>query len=154
LLRVILSEIEGLEIFTVVVKKSIKKPLVKALGSRKRATARVWLYKGKGNILVNDQKVEVYFPGKLSEVGLKEPFILTKTEGKFHATVKVAGGGPAGQLGAVVHGLSCALAKVQEKKYRLILKKAGLLTRDSREKERRKPGRAGKARAKRQSPKR
>jgi len=136
------------------VKKSTKKPLVKALGSRKRATARVWLYRGKGNTLVNDQKVEAYFPGKVDKIKLKEPFVLTKTEEKFHATIKVAGGGPAGQLGAVIHGLSRALAKVQEEKYRPILKKAGLLTRDSREKERRKPGLAGKARAKRQSPKR
>jgi len=136
------------------VKKSTKKPLVKALGSRKRATARVWLYRGKGNTLINNQKVDVYFPGKVDRIKLKEPFVLTKTEGEFHATIKVAGGGPAGQLGAVIHGLSRALAKVQEEKYRPVLKKAGLLTRDSREKERRKPGLAGKARAKRQSPKR
>jgi len=135
-------------------KKSTKKPLIKVLGSRKRATARVWLYRGKGDILVNDRKLEAYFPGKVDRVKLKEPFMLTKAEGKFYATIKVAGGGLAGQLGAVIHGLSRALAKVQEKKYRPILKKAGLLTRDSREKERRKPGRAGKARAKRQSPKR
>jgi len=138
----------------VVVKKSTKKPLIKVLGSRKRATARVWLYRGNGDILVNDQKLEAYFPGKVDRFKLKEPFMLTKTEGKFYATIKVAGGGLAGQLGAVIHGLSRALAKVEEKKYRPILKKAGLLTRDSREKERRKPGRAGKARAKRQSPKR
>lgn len=135
-------------------KKIIKKPLVKILGSRKRATARVWLYRGKGDTLVNDQKVKAYFSREVDWVKLKEPFIFTKTEGKFYATVKVAGGGLAGQLGAVIHGLSRALAKVEEKKYRPILKKAGLLTRDSREKERRKPGRAGKARAKRQSPKR
>ena len=136
------------------VKKSTKKPLIKVLGSRKRATARVWLYKGKGDILINDQKVKAYFPGEINEIKLKVPFVLTETEGKFYATIKVSGGGPAGQLGAAVHGLSRALAEVEEKKYRPILKKAGLLTRDSREKERRKPGRAGKARAKRQSPKR
>jgi len=124
------------------------------LGSRKRATARVWFYKGKGDILVNDQKAKTYFSGEVDWVKLKEPFVLTKTEGKFYAIIKVAGGGPAGQLGAVIHGLSRALAEVEEKKYRPILKKVGLLTRDSREKERRKPGRAGKARAKRQSPKR
>lgn len=136
------------------VKKSTKKPLIKVLGSRKRATARVWLYKGKGDILINDQKVKAYFPGEINEIKLKVPFVLTETKGKFYATIKVSGGGPAGQLGAAVHGLSRALAEVEEKKYRPILKKAGLLTRDSREKERRKPGRAGKARAKRQSPKR
>ena len=136
------------------VKKSTKKPLIKVLGSRKRATARVWLYRGKGDILINDQKVKAYFPGEINEIKLKVPFVLTETEGKFYATIKVSGGGPAGQLGAAVHGLSRALAEVEEKKYRPILKKAGLLTRDSREKERRKPGQAGKARAKRQSPKR
>jgi len=137
-----------------VVKKSTKKPLIKVLGSRKRATARVWLYRGKGDILINDQKVKAYFPGEINEIKLNVPFVLTETEGKFYATIKVSGGGPAGQLGAAVHGLSRALAEVEEKKYRPILKKAGLLTRDSREKERRKPGQAGKARAKRQSPKR
>ena len=136
------------------VKKSTKKPLVKGLGSRKRATARVWLYKGKGDTLANGRKIEAYFPRKVDQVRLKEPFVLTKTEGKFYATIKVAGGGLAGQLGAVIHGLSRALAEVQKKKYRPILKKAGLLTRNYREKERRIPGRAGKARAKRQSPKR
>jgi len=124
------------------------------LGSRKRATARVWLYRGKGDTIVNDQKLKAYFPGETNRIKLKGPFVLTETEGKFYATIKVAGGGPVGQLGAVIHGLSRALAEVEEKKYRPILKKAGLLTRDSREKERRKPGRAGKARAKRQSPKR
>ncbi|PIS15149.1 30S ribosomal protein S9 [Candidatus Shapirobacteria bacterium CG09_land_8_20_14_0_10_38_17] len=135
-------------------KKSIKKPLVKALGSRKRSTARVWLYKGKGDSLINDRKLEAYFPEKINRIKFEKPFILTKTGGKFFVTVKVAGGGPMGQLEASIHGLSRALATVEDRKYRPILKKAGLLVRDPREKERRKPGRAGKARAKRQSPKR
>jgi len=131
-----------------------KKPLVKVMGSRKRAKARVWLYRGKGEVLVNDQKATDYFPGQVNQILLNRPFAITGTEGKFYATIKVNGGGPSSQLGAVVHGLARALAALDREKYRSPLKKAGLLTRDPREKERRKPGRAGKARAKRQSPKR
>ena len=99
-------------------KKSIKKPLVKALGSRKRSTARVWLYKGKGDSLINDRKLEAYFPEKINRIKFEKPFILTKTGGKFFVTVKVAGGGPMGQLEASIHGLSRALATVEDRKYR------------------------------------
>jgi small subunit ribosomal protein S9 len=131
-----------------------KKPIAKTTGSRKRATARVWLYKGKGDMVVNDQPVEEYFPLSLRQGRLEAPFLLTETKDKYYATIKVSGGGKSAQIGAIVHGLARALDSVDREKYHPLLKKAGLLTRDSREKERRKPGTARSARAKRQSPKR
>ena len=131
-----------------------KQPLVKTLGSRKRATARVWLYKGKGDWLINEKKLEDYFFQKTAQVEFREPFVLTKVEGKYHGTIKVNGGGKKGQLGAIRHGFARALDKINREAYHDILKRAGLLTRDSRERERRKPGRADSARAKRTSPKR
>jgi small subunit ribosomal protein S9 len=132
----------------------VKKPITKTTGSRKRATARVWLYRGKGNMLVNDQPIEKYFPLLLKQNRLEIPFLATETKGKYYATIKVAGGGKSAQVDAVIHGLARALDRVDKEKYHSLLKKAGLLTRDSREKERRKPGTARSARAKRQSPKR
>ncbi len=132
----------------------VKKPIAKTTGSRKRATARVWLYKGKGDITVNGQPAEKYFPLALRQGRLEEPFLITDTRGKYYASIKVAGGGKSAQVDAVVHGLARALDSVDKEKHHLLLKKAGFLTRDSREKERRKPGTARSARAKRQSPKR
>ncbi|MDD3531840.1 MAG: 30S ribosomal protein S9 [Candidatus Shapirobacteria bacterium] len=131
-----------------------KKPIVKTIGSRKRATARVWLYRGKGDMVVNDQPIEEYFPLSLRQGRLEEPFLVTDTRGKYYATIKVAGGGKSAQVEAVIHGLARALDSVDKEKYHSLLKKAGFLTRDPREKERRKPGTARSARAKRQSPKR
>jgi small subunit ribosomal protein S9 len=131
-----------------------KKPITKTIGSRKRATARVWLYKGKGDTTINDWPVEKYFPLSLRQSRLEEPFLITDTKGKYYASVKVAGGGKSAQVDAVIHGLARALDSVDREKYHTLLKKAGFLTRDSREKERRKPGTARSARAKRQSPKR
>jgi len=124
-----------------------------ALGRRKRSVARVRLYKGKGEILVNDIPVKDYFRG-IPEVYYTKPFILTKTGGKYYASVKVEGGGKRGQVGAMVHGLSRALIKEDAEKYKKVLKSAGLLTRDPREKERRKYGLAHAARKRKQSPKR
>ncbi len=132
----------------------VKKPIAKTIGSRKRATARVWLYKGKGDILVNDQPIEEYFPLSLRQGRLEAPFLVTETRGKYYATVKVSGGGKSAQVEAIIHGLARALDSIDREKYHSLLKGAGLLTRDSREKERRKPGTARSARAKRQSPKR
>jgi small subunit ribosomal protein S9 len=87
-------------------------------------------------------------------VAFLKPFSELEQEGKYYVTARVVGGGIKGQLGAFVHGVSRALTQVQEGKFRKQLKSSGLLTRDSREKERRKPGLAQSARAKKQSPKR
>jgi small subunit ribosomal protein S9 len=125
-----------------------------AIGRRREAVARIRLYSGKGQNLVNEQPMSDYFPGEVARIAYTQPFKLTDTEGQYFTTVRVLGGGKKGQLGAVVHGLSRALAEVEEKKYRPILKKEGLLTRDPRTRERRKIGMGGKARRKKQSPKR
>lgn len=124
------------------------------VGRRRESVARVRLYQGKGQNLINNQPISDYFPGQLAQIAYTRPFQLTDTEGKYYFTVRVNGGGKNGQLGAVIHGLSRALALVEEKKYRPVLKKEGLLTRDPRTRERRKVGTGGKARRKKQSPKR
>ena len=129
------------------------KTAIHTVGRRKRSIARVRLYSGKGETLINDKPILEYFKN-YSEVYFFRPFNLTKTEGKYYSTVKVSGGGIKGQVDAFVHGISRALIQVEDGKYKKVLKSAGFLTRDSREKERRKPGLAQSARAKKQSPKR
>lgn len=124
-----------------------------AHGRRKEAVARVRLHKNGGGILVNEKQIEEYFPGEVSKVFYLKPFEVTKTLGKFGATVKVEGSGKSGQLGAVVHGLTNALVAVNPE-FKPALRRAGLVTRDPRAKERRKYGLAQKARKRKQSPKR
>lgn len=131
-----------------------KKKYIFAVGRRKTATARVRLYAGKGEILVNDQPIEKYFPGAVAKTIYMKLFEVTGTLGKYHATVKVEGSGKNGQLGAVVHGLARALDKENRDLYHVTLKKHKLLTRDPRARERRKTGQMGRARKKKQSPKR
>jgi small subunit ribosomal protein S9 len=135
-------------------KKTKKSNYIYSVGRRKTASARVRLYPKKGPILVNDVPIEQYFPLEVYKTFYLEPFRITDTQEKYSASIKVIGSGKTGQLGAVVHGLSRALAKADEKKYRPLLKKRGFLTRDPRMKERRKPGLAQSARARKQSPKR
>jgi small subunit ribosomal protein S9 len=108
-------------------------------GRRKTSVARVRLVPGEGNILVNDRTIAEYFGRKTLELIVKQPLNLTETLGKYNVLIKVEGGGPSGQAGAVRHGISRALLKV-DAEYRPSLKKAGFLTRDPREKERRKYG--------------
>ena len=133
-------------------KKTEKKKYFYAVGRRKRSSARIRLYLGKGESLVNGKPIEEYFKSVL-KTNYWRPFEVTGTEGKFYVTAKIEGGGIKSQAGAFAHGVSRALVKADEK-YKPILKKEKLLTRDPREKERRKFGLAQKARAKKQSPKR
>lgn len=126
---------------------------ISAHGRRKEAAARVRLYKGNGQILVNGQAINQYFPGKVAESLWQKPFVLTKSQNDYWATIKVSGSGKSGQLLAAVHGLSRALSSANVE-FRQILKRAGLLTRDPRVKERRKYGLAQKARKGKQSPRR
>ncbi len=119
-----------------------------AVGRRKTASARVRLFKGAGENIINDKKVNEY------KEQLAKPFKLTETEGKYYFTAKVSGGGKEGQMEAIVHGVSRAFVKLNPEKFRFILKKNGLLTRDPRERLRRMVGTGGKARRKKQSPKR
>lgn len=133
--------------------KNSKNKFIYTVGRRRESSARVRLYKGGGQNLVNMLLAEKYFPGEVNKVLFEKPFRLTDTLGKYHATVRVVGGGKAGQLEAVVHGIAKALSKEKEE-FRKILKKAGLLMRDARVRERRKVGTGGKARRLKQSPKR
>ena len=130
-----------------------KKDYIYAVGRRKTASARVRLYRGKGESVVNGLPVAKYFPSFIdSEVWLK-PFRVVDEVDKFFFTVKVVGGGKVSQLEAVSLGISRALVKTN-KDFRIPLKKAKVLTRDPRERERRKVDTGGKARRAKQSPKR
>lgn len=131
-----------------------KKAFNYAVGRRKSASIRVRLYKGHGENSVNDIPVEKYFPGAIEKIILAKPFELTGTLGKYYFSAKVKGSGKNAQLQALVHGISRALAKAEEGKFRPSLKKSGLLTRDARIRQRRMVGTGGKARRKKQSPKR
>jgi small subunit ribosomal protein S9 len=147
-------------------KTAPKGEYLSAVGKRKESVARVRLYKTvkdnlivagekvkKGEIFVNDKKIENYFSGKIAKAHFLEPLKITNSLDKYVLTVKVAGGGQSGQLDAVIHAVSRVLSLIDVKN-RQILKKRGFLTRDSRIRERRKVGMGGKARRKRQSPKR
>ncbi|MGE4589370.1 MAG: 30S ribosomal protein S9 [Acidaminococcaceae bacterium] len=110
-----------------------------ATGRRKSSVARVRLVPGEGSIIINDRELTKYFGLKTLELIIKQPLEATETVGKYDVLANVVGGGISGQAGAIRHGIARALLKVDEE-YRPALKKAGLLTRDPREKERRKYG--------------
>lgn len=136
-------------------KKTKKKSnCIATVGRRKTSVARVRFYKKKGDIVVNGQSLEAYFPLKIDQVNLKAPLTATNTDKKYSATVKVEGGGKKGQVDAIVHGLARALDELDAEKYHDTLKENDFLTRDPRMRERRKPGTGGKARRQKQSPKR
>lgn len=125
-----------------------------AVGRRREAVARVRLFKGQGQLTVNGKPIAEYFTGLISQKLYQRPFELTKTTGLVSGSVKVIGGGFNSQLEATIHGIAKALQILDRDKNRPILKINKLLTRDARVRERRKFGLAGKARAKKQSPKR
>lgn len=125
----------------------------KTHGRRKEAVASVRLFKGRGEITVNEIPIDRYFPSPADKIIWQKPFTLTKALGQYHATIKVKGSGKSSQLDAIVHGLSKSLTLANQE-FRTILKKSHLLTRDARVKERRKFGKAQKARKGKQSPKR
>lgn len=110
------------------------------LGRRKAATARVRLYpSGDGSILVNNRSVDEYFGREWDLKHLHEPLVVTDNTGRFNVSVHVKGGGITGQAGAIRLGIARALLKV-DPEYRPTLRRLGLLTRDPRAKERKKPG--------------
>ena len=125
-----------------------------AVGRRKSASARVRLYKGKGENTINGVVVDKYFSNPIFKSLWNKAFKQVDVTDKYYASVRVLGGGRKGQLDAIIHAIAKALAKAEKDKFRAPLKKAGLLTRDSRIRERRKVGTGGKARRKKQSPKR
>lgn len=112
------------------------------IGKRKSARARAYMRKGTGKIVVNKRPFEEYFTRPTSRLVVQQPLVLTNNTGKYDVFVNVMGGGPSGQAGATRHAIARALLQV-DPTARPILKKEGLLTRDSREVERKKPGRAG-----------
>ena len=110
-----------------------------ATGRRKTSSARVYLKSGKGNIIVNNRKLDEYFGRKVAQMLVMQPLELVDLSGKVDLDVKVKGGGSFGQAGAIRHAISRALTSYDEE-LRPQLKKAGLLTRDSRRVERKKAG--------------
>lgn len=109
-------------------------------GRRKHSVARVRVYEGTGKITVNKRDIDDYFGLDTLKLIVRQPMAVTNTIGKFDLEVTVVGGGVSGQAGAIRHGLARALVKADEEAYKAVLKKAGLLTRDPRMKERKKPG--------------
>jgi small subunit ribosomal protein S9 len=113
-----------------------------ATGRRKEASARVWVKPGSGAITINGKGVEHYFKREVLRMILAQPFEAAEVKGQYDLVATVSGGGMSGQAGAVRHGLARALCEANAG-LRPALKKAGLLTRDSRAVERKKYGRPG-----------
>ena len=111
-------------------------------GRRKTASARVYLRPGAGEMRINGRNLDGYFPNEVLKMVIKQPLLLTETAEKFDIYVRVAGGGSAGQAGAIRHGISRALLEFNGE-LRARLKSAGFLTRDPRKKERKKYGQKG-----------
>ena len=111
-------------------------------GRRKTSTARVYLRPGSGEVQVNRKSFDRYFPNETLRMIIRQPLQLTETVGKFDLLVNVSGGGPAGQAGAIRHGITRALLEYNAD-LRPALKHAGLITRDPRIKERKKYGQKG-----------
>lgn len=109
-------------------------------GRRKRAIARVRLTPGSGQWVINGRTIENYFPNKLHQQEVNDPFTALDLQGRFDVWVRLHGGGPSGQAGAVRLGVSRALNEIDEDANRAILKKAGFLRRDARVIERKKAG--------------
>jgi small subunit ribosomal protein S9 len=110
-----------------------------ATGRRKTAVARVWLVSGDGKWKVNKREMKSYFPSEALRSYIEQPLKLTSTQGKFDISAKASGGGISGQAGALRHAIARALT-VADPSLREVLKNSGCLTRDSRMKERKKPG--------------
>jgi small subunit ribosomal protein S9 len=113
-----------------------------ATGKRKTAVARVWITPGAGKITINRQSAEEYFGGIYFEPKVEKPFAVTETANKYDVKATVKGGGKSAQVDALVHGISKALQEISMEN-RTPLKKAGLMTRDPRCKERKKYGQRG-----------
>ncbi|MFA6592730.1 MAG: 30S ribosomal protein S9 [Bacteroidales bacterium] len=116
---------------------------INALGRRKSAVARVYVVAGKGDITINDRPISEYFADETLRYIVGQPFDVTGTTGQFDVTINLVGGGIKGQAEAARLGIARALCEVDKEAYRSALKTAGLLTRDAREVERKKPGQPG-----------
>jgi small subunit ribosomal protein S9 len=150
------------------VKKAKNLQYYEGVGRRKEAVALVRLYiagkdktvtvKGAkmklGEVMINGKQAELMFPSIFEKNTYLSPLKIIKGEDRFAITILIRGGGRSGQLDAISLGMARAIEKIDKESYRPILKKAGLFTRDARTRERRKVGTGGKARRKKQSPKR
>lgn len=130
------------------------KEYTQSLGRRKTAIARVRIWPGKQEIVVNGKPFTSYFSGPVFKKIFNSPFVATNTLGQYTGSVKVSGSGLMSQVDSIVHGLARALVKINTDAYKQVLRDQGFLTRDPRMKETRKVGQGGRARAKKQSPKR
>lgn len=111
-------------------------------GRRKSSVARVFMKPGNGKITVNKKSIDTYFCSDLLKMIIRQPLTLTETQEKFDIYVTVKGGGTSGQAGAIRHGISRALVGFNQE-FNKKLREAGFITRDAREKERKKPGQPG-----------
>ncbi len=111
-------------------------------GKRKEAVARIQLKAGTGKVLVNGRSLQDYFPRELHQAWILEPLKATQTLGQFDCVARVAGGGISGQAGAIRQGVAKALGQA-DPNHRVILRRSGFLTRDSRVRERKKYGQKG-----------
>jgi small subunit ribosomal protein S9 len=134
-------------------KTSSKKSYTYSIGRRKSAVVSIKLFPGKGESTVNGISLEKYFPTKTEKVVYDKPFGITKTLGKYYFQAKIIGGGKTGQVQALSLAISRSLVKINES-FKTELRANGLLTVDSRIKERRMVGTGGKSRRQKQSPKR
>ena len=108
-------------------------------GRRKTAVAQVKLMAGNGAIIIDGKPIEERFPSLEHQRVINQPFIATESTGKYNVVIKTAGGGVSGQSSAISHGISRALVRADER-FKPVLRQNGLLTRDARAKERKKPG--------------
>jgi small subunit ribosomal protein S9 len=113
--------------------------MIQTVGRRKTASARVILRPGKGEWTINERTIEDYFPRPTLRMRVTEPLVVTELEGQYDVFVRVRGGGLTGQADAVRMGLARALVEVDEE-HRPVLRQGGMMTRDSRMVERKKPG--------------
>jgi small subunit ribosomal protein S9 len=128
---------ENIEIKKLLPKKEAR---VYATGRRKEASARVWIAKGSGKIIINGKEVETYLARPVLRMLINQPFAATNTAGQYDVWCTVAGSGLSGQAGAIRHGISRALDK-ENQEFHSTLRHGGFLTRDSRAVERKKYGR-------------
>ena len=118
------------------------KAITVATGRRKTSIARVRMWPGSGQITVNGRTLEDYFPREVSRMVVHQPFEAANAAGRYDIAANISGGGPSGQAVALCHGIARALERFDSGN-RPALKRRGLLTRDSRKKERKKPGQPG-----------
>lgn len=114
--------------------------IINTIGRRKTSIARVYVKPGKGDIKVNDRELGDYFPSEILQITVKQAFAIAKLEGQYDVSVNVEGGGVKGQAEAIRLGISRAIVQMNDE-HKSALRKEGLMTRDSRMVERKKPGR-------------